>query len=158
MSSHQGVRIECGAAEHFDRVEPLWLELRRHHAEIAPLWRAGLLAASFEDRKDGLLRKSVNGLAVLLATVDGRDAGYCICTVDAERQGELDSLYVTAEHRRRGLGRALMCGAMRWLGDRPTSAIVVEVLFGNDPAMRLYESLGFHARTVQLRHVVDGAA
>ena len=152
------MRIECGAAEQFDRVRPLWLELRQHHAEIAPLWRPGLLAASFEDRREGLLRKAVNGLAVLLATMDGRDAGYCICTIDADRQGEVDSLYVMAEHRRRGLGRALMREAMRWLGDRPTSGIIVDVLSGNDAAMRLYESFGFHARTVRLRHVADGAA
>lgn len=154
---HEGVTIVSGAGELLDRLRPLWLELRQHHADIAPRWRAELLAASFEDRMDGLLRKSANGLAVLLATADGRDVGYCVCTVDADRQGEVDSLYVSAGFRQRGVGRALMCQAMLWLEGRPTSAIVVDILSGNDAAIRLYESFGFHTRTVRLRHAADGA-
>ncbi len=158
MNSNQCVRIECGEAEQFDRVQPLWLELREHHAAISPLWREDFLSSSFENRKNGLLRKAVNGLAVLLATLDGRDVGYCICTINADRQGEVDSMFVTEKSRRRGVGRALMSHSMRWLGDRPTSAIIVDVLYANDPALRLYESFGFHGRTIRLRHVPKGTA
>jgi ribosomal protein S18 acetylase RimI-like enzyme len=122
------------------------------------MWRAEFLAATFEGRRDGLLRKAVNGLIVLLATAAGRDVGYCVCTIDEDRQGEIDSIYVVKEHRGRGVGRALMREAMRWLGSRPTRAIIVDVLSGNEDAMRLYKEIGFHARTVRLRHVPEGDA
>lgn len=158
MHSDQSVQIECGEAELFDRVHPLWLELRQHHAEIAPMWHADFLTSSFENRKLGLLQKAVNGLAVMLATLDGRDVGYCICTINADRQGEVDSLFVTEKFRRRGVGRALMSETMRWLGERPTSAIIVDVLYANASAILLYENFGFHARTLRLRHVRDGVA
>src|SRR4051812_48020535 len=102
-----GYAITAGGAELLERVAPLWYELRSHHAAMAPSWRDGLMAASFADRKAGLLRKSGDdGLLVLPATFGGTDAviGYCVCTVAHGGRGEVDSVYVTAGHRGRGLG------------------------------------------------------
>ena len=156
--SHDGVSIVSGGKEFIDRVRPLWMELRQHHAELAPMWGAEFLAVTFEGRRAGLVAKAVKGLTVLLATAAGQDVGYCVCTIDADRQGEVDSIFVTAEHRGRGVGRALMREAMQWLGSRRIRGIVVDVLSGNEGAMRLYKEFGFHARTVRLRHVPEGAA
>ncbi len=153
--SQSEVTIVRGEGELIDRVQPLWLELQQHHAGINQLWRAQVLAATFERRADGLLRKAVNGCLVLVATAAGHDLGYCICTVDEQRQGEVDSIYVATDFRGRGIGHKLLREAMQWLAGRQASSIVVEVLSGNEGAMRLYQEFGFYPRTVLLRHVPE---
>jgi ribosomal protein S18 acetylase RimI-like enzyme len=151
--------IVSGGAELLDRISPLWHELRRHHAELAPQWRAGLLATTFAGRKAELLAKSAGGgdMLVLLAAIGGAadPVGYCVCTVTAPRDGEVDSLFVAPDHRGRGVGRVLMSAAMDWLRARSPGSIAVEVMACNAAAIRLYESYCFHARTVRMRHLND---
>jgi len=50
---------------------------------------------------------------------------------------------VAKDHRRRGLGRALLQAAINRLTDHGFPRIALFVTVGNDPAVRLYESLGF---------------
>ena len=149
--------LTAGGAELLEQVAPLWLELRSHHASLDPVWRDGLLAATFETRKAGLLAKSEGGqLFVLLARSSDRAANviaYCVCTVTAAGDGEVDSLFVAASHRRRGIGDALMSRAMAWLAGRATQSLAVEVMACNADALRLYERYGFRPRTVRMLHV-----
>jgi ribosomal-protein-alanine N-acetyltransferase len=79
--------------------------------------------------------------------------GYCISTLADNGQGEVDSIYVTAVVRGRGIGKQLMQDAMAWLRERGAHPIVVEVMAGNVAAEKLYESFGFSARTVRMRYV-----
>src|SRR6478672_9557209 len=102
-----------GGAELLDRVEPLWLELRQQHAALAPIWSEELLASSFEARRKELLSKVSGGMLVLVATANGRDAGYCISTIDASA-GEVQSLFVQEKQRSRGIGRQMMSRTMKW--------------------------------------------
>src|SRR4051812_26209816 len=92
--------ITAGGPELLDRVAPLWHALRSHHAQMAPAWRDGLLTATFDDRKAGLLAKVAGGgggLLVLLATAGRPDhgvadvpaIGYCVCTVTPCGRGEI---------------------------------------------------------------------
>lgn len=147
----------AGGAELLEQIAPLWHELRSHHASLDPVWREGLLAASFESRKAGLLCKSAGGeLLVLLARATDSAAqsiAYCVCTVTAAGDGEVDSLFVTESHRRRGIGDALMSRAMAWLFSRATASLAVEVMACNADALRLYERYGFRQRTVRMLHV-----
>jgi ribosomal protein S18 acetylase RimI-like enzyme len=151
------VSITAGGAELLDQIAPLWQELRAHHASLDPVWRDGLLAATFADRKAGLLAKSAGGeLLVLLARSAGLPdhvVGYCVCTVTHAGDGEVDSLFVTESHRRRGIGEALMSRAMEWLAGRATTSLAVEVMACNADALRLYERYGFRQRTVRMLHV-----
>src|SRR5436309_16128013 len=105
----------AGGNELLDRVGPLWSELRSHHAEMFAKWREDLLAATFEQRKAGLIKKGTKGLLVLLAVSGRRDVGYCVCTINENGQSEIDSIYVTEGHRHRGIGKASMEEAMAWL-------------------------------------------
>jgi ribosomal protein S18 acetylase RimI-like enzyme len=145
-----------GGAELLDEIEPLWLELRRHHAEMSPQWAAGLLAAQFDRRRAGLIEKAAGGMFIVLARAeadadaDGKTIGYCVSTIDAERRGEVDSLLVTASHRRGGVAREMMEMTMRWFEQADVLSIAVEVMSGNDAAARLYERFGFRQRTVRL--------
>jgi ribosomal protein S18 acetylase RimI-like enzyme len=150
------ITLLTGGAELLDDIEPLWLLLRQHHAEMSPpMWREGLLDGQFPERKAGLLRKSQGGaLLVVLAVRAGEPCGYCVCTVSGAGEGEVDSLFVAPEIRRRGIGDAMMTRAMPWLMERtPGRSIVVDVMSCNEAALRFYERYGFHTRTVRMRHV-----
>lgn len=52
-------------------------------------------------------------------------------------------LAVRPEHRRRGLAKALMAACGSWADGRDATACVLQVAVGNEPALALYEALGF---------------
>jgi GNAT superfamily N-acetyltransferase len=53
-------------------------------------------------------------------------------------------MYVTASHRARGVGRSLMQAAIAAASARPEVLVLTLTLTeGNEPALRLYQSLGF---------------
>ena len=61
----------------------------------------------------------------------------------AARRGFLQRVAVHPDHRRQGLGRALVVDALRWLRRWGAHHAVVNTQTGNDTALALYESLGF---------------
>jgi len=74
-----------------------------------------------------------------VALLDGHAVGFCACSEE-----ELAWLYVLPENMRKGIGRRLAVHAL----DMEKSLSYVETLFGNEPARKLYESLGFSVREV----------
>lgn len=77
-----------------------------------------------------------------VAIVHGAAVAYAL-TGRAGRRGFLQRLAVHPEHRRRGLGAALVVDALRWLRLRGAARVVVNTPTTNHAAMALYESLGF---------------
>jgi ribosomal protein S18 acetylase RimI-like enzyme len=91
---------------------------------------------------------------VLVATVDGRIAGY----VKLGRVNELaasdhvrmvSGLAVGPEFQRRGLGRALVDAAIAEARARGARRLTLRVLGGNEGARRLYEAAGFVVEGIQ---------
>lgn len=58
--------------------------------------------------------------------------------------GRIYSLAVHEEYRGQGLGRELMSGCLGYLRNHRVEAVILEVRSKNIPAIRLYESTGFH--------------
>ena len=143
--------IRAGGPELLDEIEPLWMQLRAHHAGLSETWRQSLLQANFPDRRSKLIAKGARGLHVFLAAESGIVVAYCVCTVAANGQGEVDSIFVDEMHRGSGVGYHLMDLAMQWLMKMQASPIVVDVLAGNEGALRFYERFKFQARTVRLQ-------
>ncbi len=144
--------ICIGGPELLPRVGPLWEQLRDHHAALAPRW-AGTLAKSFEDRRVGLIEKGVEGICVVLASQEHNDIGYCVSTIIAGGEGEIDSLYVTPACRGAGIGKKLMKNTMEWFAGKSVEAITVDVIEGNDAARKFYEAFGFGVRTIRMRYL-----
>jgi RimJ/RimL family protein N-acetyltransferase len=67
-------------------------------------------------------------------------------------------LMIDASYRRRGIGRALMEEAERWARESGVTKLELHVFPWNEPAMALYESLGYQREGYRKNHYVrDGA-
>ena len=62
------------------------------------------------------------------------------CTLD---EGEITNVAVAPAARRRGIARALLTELKQQLACRNVAQIVLEVRVSNEPAIRLYEQMGF---------------
>ena len=115
------------------------------HAEAFPAsWRWD----EFEDLLDG------QGIYGFLASTDDaapqdrRPLGVILCRVAA---GEMEVLTigVAKAARRRGVANALLAAAFPAARDLDASEVFLEVAVDNDPAITLYEALGFRRAGVR---------
>ena len=91
---------------------------------------------------------------VLVGLLDGRVAGYAtLAPATPLRSGghvlTLNGVAVEQRARRAGVGRALVAAAAAEARARGARRLTLRVLADNEPARRLYESLGFVVEGVQ---------
>jgi GNAT superfamily N-acetyltransferase len=134
-----------GGPELFGDLRPLWLELNRHHARLAPALAGHFAAVRFEARM-ALLSDRPEIRVDLLRDPQGRAVAYAFGSVDAHGRGELESIFVAEAHRRHGHGQRLAQAQLAWLRQRGAWPIRVTVSVGNEAALPFYRSLGFHHR------------
>ncbi len=147
------INIEVGGAELLDRIEPLWIQLRGYHVALSANFGSQMAAATFDQRKQGLLTKSDGGgMHVALAGSPGSSdlVGYCVTLFDRQKTGEIESIYVHDSVRGKGIGERLIDIAMRWLDEHRISKRVVIAAFENQRVMHLYERFGFKPRLIQM--------
>ena len=61
-------------------------------------------------------------------------------------------LMVAASHRRRGIGRALLEGAVAWAREHGVRKLELHVFPHNEPAIALYEAFGFRREGLRKAH------
>lgn len=84
------------------------------------------------------------GSLALVLEIDSQIQGFLVGRLAAD-QAELLNLAVTAAHRRKGAGKALLTHALReWLS-RGAKAVYLEVRESNTSAIAFYEKRGFTA-------------
>jgi ribosomal protein S18 acetylase RimI-like enzyme len=81
---------------------------------------------------------------------DGSFAAFCLCWLDEEnRVGNLEPVGTHPDHRRLGLARAVCLAGLRSLRAADADTALVHSV-GGSAATRLYESVGFTARSRHL--------
>ena len=76
--------------------------------------------------------------------------GNAINQVNGDRHAYIFLLYVQPEHRRRGLGAALVRLAENWAIARGDRQIGLQVFVQNQPALTLYRKLGYQTQSLLL--------
>lgn len=76
--------------------------------------------------------------------------GTAVDQIQGDRHAYIFLLYVSPEHRRRGIGSALMCQAENWARERGDRQIGLQVFYHNQPALSLYENLGYKPQSLWL--------
>lgn len=150
QSSQPGLAIIQGGWELLDRVEPLWNQQRDFHFALAPQWKQGM-TREFSDRRLALIAKGTHGHLIVLASLDGRDVGYGISTIEANGRGELDSLFVAPQFRNQGVGDGLMKVTLQWFAGRGIEDVAIEALVCNEGAVRFYVRYGYQPRSVIMK-------
>lgn len=76
--------------------------------------------------------------------------GNAIDQASGERHAHIFLLYVAPEHRRRGIGAALVIHAENWARTRGDRQIGLQVFLSNQPAMNLYQKLGYQSNSISM--------
>ena len=133
----------------------------RPASSLAPPELAEVFTAGFEGylapirMEEAGLRTMVHALdidldASRLAFVDGSPAGLVLLGVRGD-EGWVGGMGVVPSKRRQGIGTALMDGLLEEARSRAVRIVRLEVIDRNEPALRLYEGLGFeHERDVEV--------
>jgi ribosomal-protein-alanine N-acetyltransferase len=86
--------------------------------------------------------------AYVLRTPEYPVAAFCTCWLVVDEL-HINTLAVRPECRRRGLGRALMAYVLSQAREKGALRATLEVRRANEPALRLYESLGFTVESIR---------
>jgi ribosomal protein S18 acetylase RimI-like enzyme len=74
--------------------------------------------------------------------------GTAVDQIRGDRHTHIFLLYVSSEHRRQGIGSALMQHAEAWARAKGDRQIGLQVFRSNQAALTLYEKLGFQPQSV----------
>jgi ribosomal protein S18 acetylase RimI-like enzyme len=152
------VEFRRGSPADLPLLEPLWVSVHHHHAEVMPD-----LAPYVDDRQTWAVRSRLYaellakpGTVLLLASADGAVIGYGLAHVSpasgtwvadtwqtGDRVGEIESLAVQPGYRGQGIGSRLLTALTAELATAGVRDLVLGVLPGNDAAIRLYQRHGF---------------
>lgn len=92
---------------------------------------------------DSIASELVNPLSYwLVAEVDGQVAGY-VGSQSVLDAADMMNIAVSPEYRRRGVAKALVNALIAYLSKNDVIALLLEVRVSNEPAITLYEKMGF---------------
>jgi [ribosomal protein S18]-alanine N-acetyltransferase len=87
----------------------------------------------------------------------GQLAGFIIVQAINSQKAQLLTLDIDPHYRRRGIGTMLLESAHNFLKERGFQTILLEVAVRNDPALKLYQKLGYEYIRTKKRYYPDGA-
>lgn len=85
----------------------------------------------------------------------GKVVGYIVTCIEGGR-AHVIAIAVDPDFRGRGVGKALLCTALRLLADGKVSDVFLEVRVSNEPALRLYQAAGFKVVELLKSYYSDG--
>jgi ribosomal-protein-alanine N-acetyltransferase len=101
-----------------------------------------------------------------VAEENGEIAGYIMCRIELGlsdfgfsgliKKGHIVSVAVMPEHRRKGIGQALIVEALNGMCSYGAKQCFLEVRVTNDPAINLYKKLGFKITRTIHGYYADG--
>ena len=104
--------------------------------------------------------------AFVVAEVNDNIIGYIMCKIEFGfsnfrklgfvKKGHVVSIAVLDQHRGKGVGRALMLEGVNGVVSRKSDEIYLEVRISNEPAIKMYEKLGFQIKSRLRTYYRDG--
>jgi len=121
-----------------DNFSHLETTVKQYFSKATPLWLVESVDAVASAQSPPLLSERVACLWL----------GNAIDQVKGDRHVHIFLLYVMPEHRRRGIGSALMRYAEDWARARGDRQIGLQVFQSNQPALNLYHQLGYQTQSL----------
>jgi ribosomal protein S18 acetylase RimI-like enzyme len=131
--------------EDLDSLVDLYLELKEHHARLAPRNPRYRVERSGWER---VVRRALDdpGMTILVAEAEGRVVGFVKLSIVIKPwglAGEIDTMVVAEAHRGRGWGARLLAAAEEHAVNAGARGLRLDVLAGNEAGRRFYERAGF---------------
>lgn len=142
------IEIKAIDLNDINTIKALWESLNAHHLLISTNFKQFYTGFTFEKRIESLSKRE--RLVTFVAQNSGDNIGYCIASVD-DLAGEIDSIFVQAQHRRTGVGSELIILALQWLENQGCATIRVGIAQGNEAALDFYRRFGFAERMVVMQ-------
>jgi len=159
MRSKPKIKYVCGNEASLDSIRLLWQSLNQTHLDLSPYFKQDYVEMNFEKRKASLLKKAARAKLRVDIAVDvmtGQNVGYCVSSIDEEKIGEIESIFVASNYRGLGIGDSLMRTVLAWMDKKGTVAKIVEVAAGNEQAFSFYNRYGFFTRKTVLKQIMKG--
>lgn len=153
MQAGTKVRYIHGNETLLGQAADLWVQLRQHHLDRTSDFRFFYEELTFKKRKAELYKKAARGkLHVEMALDDatGDPVGYVVSTLNEDKVGEFESVYVMHAYRGQGVGETLFRNSLAWLDQQGATKKIVEVAVGNEEAFGFYRQFGFLPRQTVL--------
>jgi len=131
-------------------IKPLWMKLNDMHYRKSVHFKDFYSSFTFEKRISKFGTFPEEKLFIEVIEREHQPLGYCISTIDDKQNGEIDSLYIEEEYRKKGLGEKLTLNSIAWLREQGCRRIVVAVSHGHEAVFPFYEKYGFYPRLTYL--------
>ncbi len=139
-----------------DIIRPLWEKLREYHKIRSTHFHKYFEEKTWKTRKKELLDKSKGGVMLIhLARDINTDnlVGYCVSTINKNKIGEIESIFIEKNYRRAGVGSNFMKKALKWMDSKSVTRKVIGVAAGNEEAFGFYKKFKFYPRMSILMQV-----
>jgi len=136
-------------------ITPLREKIRQYHVARSTFFKERITEKSIEEMNKQLLSKAVGGILLdLVRDVEtGRLVGYCLTSINEERQGEIGSIYLEPEYRRHRIGYRLMERALRWMDRQDVKRKFLGIGAGNEEVVGFYRRFNFEVRSIIMEQV-----
>jgi len=148
--AHMTIQIVKAKEEHVTDLGNLWMEFMRHSHDIDPVFtpRDGAIPVFIREYLRPAM-EAKNSL-VLVALDDEKVAGYSYSLItvtsnlEARAQyGCIHDLFITATHRRKGIGGRMVAEIMKWFHSNDIHRVELDVLAQNQIASSFWRKQGF---------------
>ncbi len=105
LVNKRSVKFIYGNEALLDQIRVLWEALNTHHLSLSTNFKQHYLEMTFEKRKADLLKKAAAGkmrVELAIDEVTGQKVGYCVSSLNQEKIGEVESIFVDANYRGSG--------------------------------------------------------
>lgn len=121
--------------------------VEQYFSKETPLWWVDFLGKRQEEKNND---ESIQNSSFIIhpSKVACLWVGNAVDQVKGDRHTYIFLLYVKPEHRRRGIGTALMEYVENWAISRGDRQIGLQVFQSNTPAINLYQQLGYQTQSL----------
>lgn len=144
---------------------PQMLDLLRQVGEVHHRIRPDLFRAGAQKYDEAALCRLLADPSrpILAAETEGKMVGYAFCILQITRDDPvlcdrrvlyIDDLCVDENHRGRGIAGALYRRALALAEELSCNAVTLNVWWGNDNALRFYESCGLSRQKIGMEKVL----
>jgi GNAT superfamily N-acetyltransferase len=144
------IKVTEAGEYHIKQIDELWLEFMRFHESIDPLFKPRESAIPGFEQEQRRLMGPEDGL-VLAAMDKERVVGFALAELRGphkayhlDRYGAIDTVAVTQEYRRKGVGEQMVRRILDWFRENGIIRVELEVLARNQVSYSFWRKQGFN--------------